>query len=394
MPRVPELDGLRALLAWWVVIYHARGPNFTAAFQIDHGPLAFLSHGELAVDLFMILSGFVIFFLLDREHEGYGRFLLRRFLRLFPVYALCFVVMLLLQGIYIDNLEALRPRVTASTYDVMITNAVEPTHELSPQLLVHALMLHGPIPLTWLRNAAGAFLMPAWSISLEWQFYLVAPLIFWLVRGGGPVGVALCLLMTIVAFATRRLWPPMGFDAFLPIRLHTFMVGIASYYALKWLVTRAELPRRLLAWAPLASLSLTAAFLVANVVRLGPNGAIPGPWLPLAIWSFVFACLLATGLATPGPAARVTRRLLLWRPLRWLGLVSYSTYLVHWPILTLCTALFRRSLDMPSPMVSFWLHVAVSFPLIVAASWLLHRTVEAPAMELGRRLSRRAVASR
>ncbi len=390
LPRLPELDGLRALLAWWVVIYHARSPNMTASSHIEAGPLAFLGQGSLAVNAFMILSGFVIFFLLDRAHEGYRVFLLRRFLRLFPVYAACLFAMLLLQGVYVENLRALAPHLAAPLLERMLGDALEPMRQLGTQLAAHAVMLHGAIPETWLRNSAGAFLIPAWSISLEWQFYLVAPLAFWLVQRGGVAGAALWLLATAVAFATRRLWPEFAFESFLPLHLHTFTVGIASYYVLKLLATSERPPLRWLAWGPSAALLLTAAFLAIQTLRHGANGRLPGAWLPLAIWGFVFACLVATQFASAGPLARATQRVLLWRPLGFLGSISYSTYLVHWPLLTIFSAIFLRVLDAPSPPLLFGLHAVLTFPLIVIASWALHRWVEEPGMALGRRLAARS----
>jgi peptidoglycan/LPS O-acetylase OafA/YrhL len=386
--RIPELDGLRALLAWWVVVYHARGDTFSAAFAFTSGPLSFLSQGMLAVDAFMILSGFVIFFLLERERESYGVFVARRFLRLFPAYAVCFALMLFLQGAYIDNLHALRPQLTQEAYAAMLRHAEEPLRELPAQLLVHAVMLHGPIPDAWLHNSAGAFLMPAWSVSLEWQFYLVAPLAFWLIRRGGRPGIVLCVLATALAYATRAMWPPMRFSAFLPIHLPLFALGIASYYGLRWAARQSGPRRAALAWAPLATLAGIAGFLVLNSMRLGANALLPGRWLPVSIWAFVLACTVAQLSAAPGALARAVSHALRRPPLRFLGEISYSTYLVHWPVLVALTALLRRSIEL-TPTLHFVLLLVVGAPLVAAASWALHRYVERPGIALGRRWSSR-----
>lgn len=388
LPRVAGLDGLRALLAWWVVVYHARGSLFSAAFEVPLGPLAVLSQGTLAVDAFMILSGFVIFYLLDREHEPYRVFALRRLLRLYPVYAVCFGATLLLHGAYVGNLHANAPHLAPELLDRVLHDAEQPVRDLGAQLAVHALMLHGAVPEAWLHNAAGAFLMPAWSISLEWQFYLVAPLIFWGVRRGGA-GAAAWAAVAIVAFATRERWPEFRFDAFLPQQLHWFAIGIASYYAYKWVVTSPR-PPALLRWAPHAVLLAVASYLAARSARFGLlRGTSPGDWLPLAIWAFTLAALLATAAGAGGRLAGTTRRALAWPPLERLGAVSYATYLVHWPLFTLCQAAFRSAAGEPSPPAMLALHVAISFPLIAAASFALHRWVEKPGIELGRRLAAR-----
>jgi peptidoglycan/LPS O-acetylase OafA/YrhL len=387
LPRIPELDGLRALLAWWVVLYHASGNTFSTAYRISSGPFAWLSHGSLSVTVFMILSGFVIFFLLDREHEGYGPFLTRRFFRLYPVYALCFVAMLGLNGVYVENLHANAAHLEADQLASMVFDAEQPERDLPVQLALHAGMLHGVAPETWLHNAAGAFLMPAWSISLEWQFYLIAPFVFWLLRRSGARGAAIWIAVSAAVFATRGLWPRFSFDAFLPLHLHAFTIGIASYYVWK-AVARGDWRPRGLGLAPLA-VALGVALLVAvQTARLGiERGTTPGLLFPFAIWAFAFATLLAAAVGAAGPVARATRRTLGWPPLERLGAASYSTYLVHWPVLVVCQAAYRSILDAPAPWTLFALHLAVSFPLVAAASFALFRWVEVPGMALGRRLA-------
>jgi peptidoglycan/LPS O-acetylase OafA/YrhL len=133
------------------------------------------------------------------------------------------------------------------------------------------------------------------------------------------------------------------------------------------------------------------AFLAARIARFGWSlGTAAGDWLPLAIWLLLLALLLAVAGGAPGPAARAAVRALEWTPLARLGAVSYATYLVHWPVLSVCQALFRRALGDPAPAVLFVLHVALSLPLVALASFALHRAVERPGIALGRRLAARA----
>lgn len=388
LPRLPELDGLRALLAWWVVVFHASGTTFSAAFDVKRGPLSFLSNGSLAVHVFMILSGFVIFFLIDREHEPYGRFTLRRFLRLYPVFAVCFVATLAMHDLYVGNLLAMGPHLGPEALAKVLHNAEQPMRDLGAQLAVHIPMLHGMIPDAWLYNAAGAFLMPAWSISLEWQFYLVAPLLAWMIRRGRG-GVAALAAVTLLAFVTRGLWPKFRFDAFLPLQLHLFVLGIASYYVFKRVALGIERPAWLVRGPDIVVVAVSI-FLALQIARLGlSRGTTPADWFPLAIWAFVFAVLLAAAAGGDGWLVRTTRRVLRWPPLERLGVVSYSTYLVHWPVLVLCQALFRTVLDHPSPRTLFVLHIAISMPIVAALSFALYRLVEAPGMAYGRKLARR-----
>ena len=80
----PELTGLRGLMAWWVVIGHV--------LYVFSDRLGQLSHNVSPVYVFVILSGFVIMALLDNKHERYTSYIVRRFFRLFPVYALLLVI--------------------------------------------------------------------------------------------------------------------------------------------------------------------------------------------------------------------------------------------------------------------------------------------------------------
>ena len=389
LPRVPELDGLRALLAWWVVLYHARGATFTAARTFEGGPLWFLADGTLAVDVFMILSGFVIFFLLDRAHEPYRVFVVRRFLRLYPAYAVCFAAMLLLQGAYVANLELLRPYHAPDAFAAMLRDAIDPVVHWRAQVFVHALLLHGPIPEAWLHNAAGAFLNPAWSLSLEWQFYLVVPLAYALIRRRGAAGVAACLAVTALCWATRNLWPPISFRAFLPIHLHLFALGAASYYLFKWVALGDGARRAWIRFAPALAIAGALAIAASNRVRFGPDAELVGRWLPMELWAFVLGGVLAAQSPTAGPLARATRSLLRWRPLRVLGEISYGTYVVHWPLMVVCTAALRRLVPDMTPQLHAALLLATATPLVFAASWALHRFVELPGIALGHRIARR-----
>ena len=93
-PKIAELDGLRGILAWWVVFGHVLGWSGFSAGDLPP-PLRLIRSAALAVDVFMILSGFVVFLLLDTQRLRFGPFLIRRAFRLYPVFILCLVLALL-----------------------------------------------------------------------------------------------------------------------------------------------------------------------------------------------------------------------------------------------------------------------------------------------------------
>jgi len=126
--------------------------------------------GGVPVRVFIILSGFVIFLLLDSKKTNYFEYIVRRFFRLYPVFLFTSLVGLFLfcEGYGILGWNYIGPNVfvRGGEYDSnKLTIAVS-------QLL----MFHG-----FLRNLGPIVINPpSWSVSLEWQFYLIAPLIFYL----------------------------------------------------------------------------------------------------------------------------------------------------------------------------------------------------------------------
>ncbi|MBC8038204.1 MAG: acyltransferase family protein, partial [Rhizobiales bacterium] len=88
--RIHEFEALRGALAAWVVIGHVFKHSGYAPDALYPFPL--LGDPGMPVDVFIILSGFVIFSLLDHKHEGYWPFITRRFFRLFPLFLVVLLV--------------------------------------------------------------------------------------------------------------------------------------------------------------------------------------------------------------------------------------------------------------------------------------------------------------
>lgn len=176
MPRpllkVQALEGLRGFLAWTVVFTHAA---LLAGFvpREMRGPLRQLLDPHQAVDVFIILSGFVISLLVVRQQESYWRYIFRRFLRLYPALVATLLIAQALKGISLGALEANAGR---SVVTAQILAAHQAGFEKPwPNWLAHLTLTHGLIPSAISNEAATAILSPAWSVGLEWQFYLVLP---------------------------------------------------------------------------------------------------------------------------------------------------------------------------------------------------------------------------
>lgn len=288
MQHLQRMDGLRGLLAVYVMLGHAL--PFTALPPWLTRPF---SHGEAAVDLFFALSGLVMVSSLERHGGRFLPFIAARARRLLPVYffVLAFAVLLLRA----DPLPAM-PWVGPPGAIFWAAGLPRP---FLWHLLAHLTLLHGLIPQGTLPYAYITLLGPAWSLSTEWQFYLVIGL-------SGPrriSGFTLALLAAGILYRVLPLPPAFQFSrAFLPDAAPFFALGLASAL---WL--RGGGPRLFL-------VCLTAA---AALELLSGPGKILIP----------FAWALAVLAQKPGWGAVLEHPALLF-----LGAISYPLYLLNEPV--------------------------------------------------------------
>jgi peptidoglycan/LPS O-acetylase OafA/YrhL len=190
MRRIHEFEALRGFLALWVVVGHVIKH---CGYSMDAlGPLSLLGDPGLAVDVFIVLSGFVIFSPIDHKHEGYVPFIVRRFFRLYPLCIVVLAVAALLAGTMLDWIRTFPWR--TPFIDNLVPIAQASKDALPAQFLVHLTMLHGLVSDSVLRFSQYGLVGQAWSISVEWQFYLLAPLFFLLLRRR-PALLALAMIV-------------------------------------------------------------------------------------------------------------------------------------------------------------------------------------------------------
>lgn len=335
-----DIEGLRAIAVLLVVGAHYAVPG--------------LAGGFVGVDVFFVISGYLISALLVREVEGSGRIALWRF--------------------YANRLRRLLPALlTMVCLSALAARYVLPLSQ-QPAQGQAAAMASG-----WLsnfyfaladvdyfaaHNEHNAFLH-SWSLGVEEQFYLLWPplvLLCWTWARGQwrrqcAAAAALALLSLALCWAWTRGAQPMLAYYLMPARAWQFAAG-----ALIWLALRQRVP------TPQQALRvqwLGVLLLLASLRCLGPTTAYPGLW---ALLPTLATCAFLWAGATPAPA-----RAMAWlssRPLLGLGRLSYAWYLWHWPVLVLAQELV--------PVQGSWGGSTMALGISLLAALATHHLVEQP----------------
>ena len=240
-------------------------------------------------------------------------------------------------------------------------------------------MLHGLVPEEVLPNSAGAFLGPAWSISLEWQFYLVAPFLFAFAKKGAKPLAAICLLViaTVAArtdfgsYSTPGTLATWTLPAFLPIKAKFFFIGAVSFFAFRF-VTRSREAQALMSGAFLSLLTVLAIF---------------GKSLPLFLWAVTLGAYLCRFSANENLFSSAVSAVLNFQTAQWIGRISYSTYLCHAPLIYTGLFILLRTHHHWTPSSFLAALTAIVVPTTLLCSHLLFTFVEQPFIDAARRWS-------
>lgn len=355
--RFPGLDGLRALAATMVIFFHFGGPKWT-----------WLS-GWVGVYIFFVLSGFLITTLLLREQDRTGRislsnFYLRRVFRILPPYLVILggiIAFVLLRG---EFEERGFPR--ALKYYLTFLN------EFFPSTSDHS---------------ADNFFSGSWTLGIEEKFYLVWP--FLLVAVGIGAARRKFLLITAAMVALLALVPvTSGWElgdskvAIYHSSIHYFILAAGCLLAILLHYRRGYALLRPLTH-PLAAIPIVGAFALLHV-NLDSlfNGGRQN--LLLLVAYAVLTMLLLIVLVSPGPL----RWLLGTAPMRFVGERSYSLYLLQGPVH------FVVVQAVPGLAQNKTTSAVTVFLVGLAIADLIHRWVEKPLIDVGKRLIARKEARR
>jgi len=348
--KLPQLAGLRGICAWWVVVFHSLT---LLGNSLPQTVSDFLAHGYLAVDLFFLLSGFVIFLgyhvsLSKNFPQSVKKFYWHRFTRIYPLhFVMLGAYLALFLAFYLFSSSGSAPSsYTWSTF-------------FQSMFLVHM----------WVGSDL-AWNVPSWSISSEWFVYLFFPLMAYGLRKiGGRIGLHLFTLLAIALFLhliySLSGIPSLGAEIPRMALIRTmleFLMGvlIGSLY-----INHKDFLERYRNAFLAGFVILCAAY---TVMDLADHMLIP----------LAFASLIAYLSTT---SSWITR--LLSRPtLVYLGEISYSTYMVHYLVYDLLKAFFVSDLRQVNQA-----YVWVSFLVVLLLSMLLHHIVDMPSQKFFRRSS-------
>lgn len=294
--RIPGLDGLRAISIALVLAAHV-----LFASGHGYGPLAY---GFLGVDVFFVISGFLITLLLIREQQRTGRislagFYRRRSLRILPAYLLFLAAIAVISHLGWERVQA-GDWIAALTYTM-----------------------------NW-RSAPAWVVGHIWSLSMEEQFYLLWPPLFLLLspRAARRALIVCIVLAPVFRVACRHYLPTyeaFGRDSF-PARVEPIAAGcllalLAASAAERAWLNRWFMPMRSLGIAIVALLLVSFLSTRSRIVSLVCRSTLDALLIPIVVW----ACANARG--------SIASRILEWRPLVGLGILSYSLYLWQQPFL-------------------------------------------------------------
>jgi peptidoglycan/LPS O-acetylase OafA/YrhL len=370
MPRFAAIEGLRAWLAWAVVVSHI---SQITGLSMHGGHGAWLDRfGHTGVMVFIVISGFVITGLVVDRKEPWPRYIIRRAFRIFPAYWVAILAALATLPLAIAVMGVTPWQADpAYTFDEILVGWRDTigAHPIA-QAVLHAVLIQGVVPDSIWPSTSNAVLGPAWSLTLEWQFYLVAPALVWLLAGR-RWRIRTVLAIAVLGFATMHgvfgtYWLP----TFFPGAAYIFLIGIACRLGFERMKATVVGPEVALA-------ALGVGFILQDFLWLG-------------VWAAIYLFLLHGDAwkeqANGRPVAAGISALVASRPAQYFGARSYSVYLIHLPILELAAwaVLTQRAM---SQTELFWALAVTVIPATLLVSELLYRFVERPMIALGARLA-------
>ncbi len=372
--HIPFLDSLRGVAILAVFLFHCLAPDAAVGnlelgwhgwlrdFRIPLGQIVTfpLTVGWIGVSIFFVVSGFCIHLSHEKSRDkDLGIFFLRRFFRIYPPYLIALLIFaFVFPWTKLDFSSALVHTRSYFVYSMV-------------SLVTHLALVHNfSSTVSWAIN--GAF----WSIAVEVQLYLLYPLLLVITRQIGW---------------NRALWITgaieLGLRAFAGLT-HieaTWLVLNPLFFWFSWTIgaalAEAYLKKLPLPFSGLSLKLFPLLFIVFYMIK------------PLSIFCFTLAALatvylMSYWLSNPNKIPSSPNRIGFFsNHLRFAGLISYSFYLIHVPLL--CAVFYLIRIPFPGYEFPYLLSVAIcaaSWFLILIPSYLYYRLIELPSIALGKRV--------
>lgn len=314
--RVPELDGLRGIAVFAVMIYHFSIVERVTTLGIDTVYYKLARMGWIGVDLFFVLSGFLITGILlearDSSRHYFRSFYLRRVLRIFPLYYA-----------YLATFFLVLPLGATLVFGEQQLAQLAELQKHQLWMWLYASNLY-----TFLQGAhTGLATSHFWSLAIEEQFYLIWPLVV-LALSRGTLQRS-CIVLIAAAFVVRvglhlADFAPNSIYAFTPARMDTLLSG-----ALLAILVRSSIEPAVLTRAARWMLCSCAPIAFA-ILWFGGQDAVEHVAIYTVGYTLLCACFASVILfAVLGPTSSWYTRILRSRFLLVLGAYSYGLYVLH-----------------------------------------------------------------
>lgn len=355
----PALDLIRAFACIWVAVAHLTIITGRHVFMI--------SQGQLAVDLFIFTSGFLMCLVLHGGGDSAAKvalpFYVRRYFRIAPAFYVAVALYTIFHADFLRLLDAAQSHFATTTREDYADTGVPP-HTIA----LHLGFMHGLSP----GDAARIF-GPAWTLSLEAQFYLVAPFVMPLLRARPLVTLAVAFAINLLGnrvfgtFTTQGTWVHFSYPCVLPSRIFLFLLGA-------WTCMFLSDPRR-------GRGLLLAAACGATFFLFGSKSGI------VATGGVALVCATASRRL---PLRAFFDGIMRSAPVRFVANISYGIYLFHMLLIAFCFAAIRATFPTsPAPAAAVAAYFAMVLIAMCVASAVVFRFVEEPMRLLGRRIATR-----
>jgi exopolysaccharide production protein ExoZ len=336
-----SMEGLRGFAVLLVFFVHYANDMLQWTRFSDIGPLVgFLREfGNCGVDLFFVLSGYLIYGSLMKRPQSFASYWRRRVQRIYPAFIVVYVIYIALSFVFPEKSRIPTGDMRAIVY-----------------LIENFLLLPGIFPIAPMNTVA-------WSLSFEILFYVAIPALIWLLRLRAWQSQARIALFVVLSALIYFLVPKYIPGFWHNVRMMMFLGGMILYD------TRGD------NYGRTANIVGIAA-LITGLVVYGYLIVIKGDyqWRTLTLFLTLpvlcFACFRSAGFCN---------QIFSWTPLRWLGNMSYSYYLIH--ALTVHTITLALSLAIPPTANEgylFWLMLLPVFLATLVVSAVLFIYVEKP----------------